>query len=354
MTDTDNPFKQFAGIDDAKDVQARQETTLEKLVNAASKLIPEFVEKSQVRTSYGRLYDFDVLLEHNYDEMYTILKEIELKDVSFTEDDLRQFIFSNANNDGAGMDIRASQWLGIFTGCLLQLLTERNKEKGKETVFYVNGNGNRFDYLFFGARKIHELFVESFCGDFICNHIASHGGEADLVCGLSLKGNYSLSSIGESKGVVKQVIGISLEGDYVFTDCSNHDGHVHQMIMLDIKGDYPLHGAAMNIGDINQVIGMGIQGAVVKMEKTGLRRDDGVNIGWDIFEDVSKSPVIRDRSSANYKWYNKDNSFTEKFMEEVIIEKTKELLGRDYRQIREKAKELYQLRTHNYFCYYYS
>lgn len=348
-------FNGLDGIDEERNVQARHETTIDKLLEVSSRIIPYFAQKTQV-TKFNPDYDLDYLLKGHYDELYIRLKEIELKDISFTEDDLRGFIFSNVNTDITGMDIRASQWLGIFTGCLLQLLNERNDKEGKRTSFYINGKGNKFDFLFLGAKKIHDVFVENFSGDYICSNIASHGGEADLVCGRNLKGSHLLSSIGYLDGIAKQVIGLKLEGDYAFSGCGQIRGHVHQLITVELKGNYYFSHAGAEKGHITQLVCVDINGKS-DLESIGNseREDYKGKIDWAIFDNIQPNPFsssdVFDSYKKHYNFDTPNSPFYKPLSNEIMVKRVRALLKSDYPQIMEKVKELYALKTQNDVLY---
>src|SRR3989338_4371559 len=353
----------LGNIDEARNVQARDTTTLDKLTAAASKLVPEFVGK---RTSTKlQVFNTSELVRDHYDELYKKLKEQELNDVYFTEEDLRTFILSNVNNN---LDINTSQCLGLFTGCLLHFLTERNAHAGEITRFYINGNGNRFDYLFLGAKYIHDLFVENFYGDNICKAIANNGGQAGLVCGLNLKGEGSLRGIGSYDDIVRQVLGITLKGDYVFNGCGQARGVIDQLICVGATGNASFSNLAGYQGHIKQIIGVDISGKALFTNVAGDNtrgnigdntRDNKRNnpqekgtVNSEIYDNIQLVPFGEDAQpfSRNRRvgLLRKNRRIWELANEIKIIELVKELPKSDYAQILRIAEQLYALRPIDY------
>lgn len=85
---------------------------------------------------------------------------------------------------------------GIFAGVLLDLLTEKERRAGRETVISIDGGGARFDMLFYGARNVGRLFLSNFNGDMICADIGGGTGRVELVSVAFCSGDGILSGAG--------------------------------------------------------------------------------------------------------------------------------------------------------------
>jgi len=246
-------FNNLEEIEEPRDAQAREETTLEKLLETGEILVRKYACEFKRFDDITNFDRYEV-----YDQMYTELKEQLLKDVHFTDDDIKSYVMAKANNDN---EWNESQALGAYTGALLQLFTERNRLQGKPTVFYINGNGIRFDYLFFYAREIERLIVENFIGDNICRSIGiSSNGFTNQVIGINITGNYVLASIGKLRGSIEQIIGVGIKGNGALSSIGSDKGMVNQVLGIDIDGCAALERVGTPGGRLNQVIGYGIKG----------------------------------------------------------------------------------------------
>ncbi|MFC1698251.1 hypothetical protein ACFL1H_08000, partial [Nanoarchaeota archaeon] len=109
--------------------------------------------------------DWEKYLTIIKDELNNKIKPI-LNKIDYNNDDLKSFIYSKCNLYKDEYPV-----LGYFTGILLETLTERNKDNH----FYINGHGQRFDYLFYFTKYVDKLIIENFQGDFIGNYIGFKG-----------------------------------------------------------------------------------------------------------------------------------------------------------------------------------
>lgn len=208
-------FDDLGEIDEPRTVQVREKTTLDKLLKIEQRLVTNYKPR---RGEHFKIYQ----------KLYPQIRE-ELNTFPFTEDDLRSLILTKANSNYC---LAESQMLGLYTGMLLHLLTERNQEQGKRTSFYINGNGNRFDYLFLYAQFVDEVIVDNFVGQCICHNIASDG-RANRIVGMNIEGQSPLLWCGEG-GVVSQIIGINIKGDNVF-DPPFSSTRIAQVVAVNIE-----------------------------------------------------------------------------------------------------------------------
>src|SRR3989338_8507831 len=253
----DGLFGDLDGIDDARDVQAREQTTLDKLIEVGNQMVAKYSQVINNHTIKDYL---------KYMAMYIELTQERLSEAQFNEEDLKNFIFYCVNHD---YESSKAQAYGMYSGCLLQLLTERNKEQGKSTQFYIDGKGNRFDYLFCYANHVDEVRIVNFSGDYICSFMGSFGGSANLIYGENLTGNFIFSNIGSYNSNINRIFGSHIKGNWAFSRIGTNGCNINEVIGESIEG----RGAFSAIGDhdyesenvcavtkINRLIGINIKG----------------------------------------------------------------------------------------------
>lgn len=122
-------------------------------------------------------------LERKYQAFKKIVQD-SLKEDIINTNDLKTFIEAvnpyNSNKD-------YSRNLGIFTGCMLDIICEKNREQGKITSFYMNGKDKEFNNLFFIVRNVDELILENFRGSGIAENIAFDCAKVGLFIANNLK-----------------------------------------------------------------------------------------------------------------------------------------------------------------------
>jgi hypothetical protein len=102
-------------------------------------------------------------------EYYTkVYNKIKSDAPVFSEKDLDDYVISQSNHDFGPNN---SLFQGIYTSCLLELLTRINQSEGKRTKVHINGKGNKFPFLFGIARTADEVIIEHFVGDSICRNM---------------------------------------------------------------------------------------------------------------------------------------------------------------------------------------
>jgi hypothetical protein len=210
-------FKDLKGIEKEREEKER-EHNLEKLI--------ETVEKTIIKYK-----GIDYIKETNcHNKIYA-----HLKDLQFDEADLKAYVqkqsFEECEDELVKKIIR-----GHITGCLLQLLTERNREKGKITRFYINGEGNKFDYLFYHASEVDDLIVDNFKGEEICSSVGARG-RARSVTVLNCEGGFNVASkIGSNEGSAELLILHNNKGHNQGM-LAGHNGKIGLLIATKNKGN---------------------------------------------------------------------------------------------------------------------
>jgi hypothetical protein len=237
-------FKDFKGIEKEREEKVNT-SNLDYLLEICDEVV---VEHKKVLLKQTEDKDLSQLCTSVYEQIK--------KTIDFSEQDLKDLIFTKANKD---FEIREAQAIGIYTGILLQILTERNKEEGKKTRFYINGKGNKFDYLFHSANIIGDLIVENFRGKFICAFLEKDdaGDSINVVAGIGLEGDWALSACG-SKNSEDIVIGKNIKGDSALegTGVGSRTG---MALAQDIEGDSVFFATAAR-GKTNFVFAENING----------------------------------------------------------------------------------------------
>lgn len=262
-----SPFDNLKGIQKEREVKDRKKTNLEYLLEA-EKVIVEKYSKGITKFDVGALSE----------KICPVLnKEVKknLEYINFNKEDIKDLIFAKVNND---YNVYETQVLGAYTGCLLNLLTERNQKDGKRTKLYINGHGNRFDYLFFRTTNIDELIINNFVGDWIGSH-AGETGKINFLCGLNidgdqtflyagndcktnfigginLKGNNILSTIGVSNSNINFVFGINIRGYRSLAEIKQ----AKLIVGANIFGDESLCWTGSSKGKVGMAVGINLEG----------------------------------------------------------------------------------------------
>lgn len=207
-------FDALEGIEPARNVRVRQKTSLEKLLILADAFLQEPID--EVTAYIGVEYFGEILIEYSSKKYEQLSKQ--LADVPIDEATLEEFVFSMLNSDHSEDKGLA---LGVFTGILAQIVTERNQAQGKRTRIYINGNGNKFDYLFYGANNVDEIFLQNLRGNDICSYIQN----ASRLVGVGLFGNSIFDECGdfrkEKTKRVKEVVVIGVNGNHNLNNLKN-------------------------------------------------------------------------------------------------------------------------------------
>jgi len=240
---TDGLFDDLRDIDEARGITIREQTTLEKLLEAETKLIHHETQgwRKNVLVEFGRF-------RGGYEFFYERLTQL-LGNIKFTEIDLKEFILAKANTDYQE-DYSAA--LGLFTGCLLEILTKRNTEEGKRTIVYINGQGNKFDYLFSHARAVDTLVVDNFRGDNICYNISnSLDKRAKTIAVLNISGDRTCAGV---NGHIWNLFIIDCYGDYIASRISerSENAGIRNCYIINANGNYIANKLAAE-GKINYV-----------------------------------------------------------------------------------------------------
>lgn len=237
-------FDKFKGIREEREIAETRKGKLEFLIDTENEIIKAGLQEACINHA----------VQHQF---YLKLKDDLLKKTDFSENDLKGYILARTNFFEP--ESRKALLAGIYSGCLLQLLTERNNQKGKKTQLYVNGCGSRFDYLFAYAHKIDDVIIENFTGNNICDKLASHKGKANSVILKNITGLNICSEIAHDHGKIKQVMLLDSTGPAVLSGLGEDGGRINQVVAVRINGERALIGMADH-ATVDQAIGVAITG----------------------------------------------------------------------------------------------
>ena len=247
-------FEDLKGIEKEREERKRKHN-LERLIEAGKKTIIKYkgIDYTKETNCHNKIYDY-------------------LKDLQFDEADLKAYIQTQSLRE---YEDEEKIILGHITGCLLQILTEKNREKGKRTRFYINGEGNKFDYLFYHASEADDLIVDNFRGEEICTSVGARGtvrsvtvlnceegfngaskigsneGSAELLILHNNKG-HNHGMLAGHNGKIRLLIATKNNGN-TLTSNVGATGYADIMLLSSNEGDQPGHMAASFNGNINKI-----------------------------------------------------------------------------------------------------
>jgi len=245
---TEPLFPKLLGIQKHREVVERPQTSLEKLLEIEVEITKRYAAEVQGKGIWD--------LKPYYEMLAKELQE-RTAQLPYTARDLEDLVHTKINS--SYNDSRQIA-LGLLTGALLDILTQRNRRKGKETVVKVNGNDGKFSYLFAYARNADSIDVENFEGNNICLYLGSFGGEVKKALAKNIKGNNTLAYAGSYKGSVGSIEARSIKGDLTLVNTGSNKGSVKAITAHDITGDWTLADAGRNKGSVKSITAHDITG----------------------------------------------------------------------------------------------
>ena len=359
----DGIFGDLKEIEGARDTQARPTTNLERLLELERRFVAEVASEVREREAKN---NFTL---HGSDALRIFGNKLcgqELSNIDFNERDLKTLVLTMVNSDYDSDESRKA--LGLYTGILLQSLTEKNVKQGKRTRVYINGYGNRFDYLFYACKHVDELVLENFTGDYICSSMGvsddnlEGAGFIGRLVGIHLNGIEALNVAGYSTQA-KQIIGIDIRGRNGFSSIGRASGKTNQIIGVDIAGTAVFTDIGVNYGCVNQIIGVDILSDTKERLRPylELERPEDANYNEVICSNVSPQHILkscrRENSGASKETYNsfidytpKENKLYWKLLRTagldrvgVTIALARSMKGKPYQEVLKIADQLYAL-----------
>ncbi|MFC1698267.1 hypothetical protein ACFL1H_08080, partial [Nanoarchaeota archaeon] len=177
-------------------------------------------------------------IEYYYNNIFHYVAP-KIKKINY--DDLTFFIHANLNIHDNNNYSKTSPYffLGAYSGCLLHILTQIHPQR-----YYINGLGQRFDYLFCGANYFDELIVDNFESQGLCKGVGLNG-EGNLLLTINNEAN-ACSNIAYN-GHIKDIAIINNEGSFLFDLCKkgksdfilglNSEGSIDWSVTYTVSGD---------------------------------------------------------------------------------------------------------------------
>ncbi len=227
-------FESLKGIQKGRNIQQRPESPLEKLLKI----------EQEVRQKYaGKVSDS---WKQDYDNIYIpMYQSLSLPD--YTEQDLQSLLLAKANNNYPDKEAKV---LGMYTGVLLHVLTERVEKEGKKAVFTFDLHGSQFNYLFYFAKRAGEVTVKNVKGNYACSFLASYDGTAEKVVLEGNEGKDAACWAGSTNGNVGTLVIQGNKGDAAAYRAGNDNGNVGTLVIHGNKGDWAAYSAGRNGGKV--------------------------------------------------------------------------------------------------------
>ena len=289
-------FDNLKGISKEREEHKRESGAIETLLKVRDAIMQEAkkpITNAEDKKVYNRIYNST---------------KSKLEGIEFDAADIKNLIFARPQEE-LNREIRP--YAGRFTGCLLQILTERNEAKEKRTRFHIDGRGKSFDYLFCGTRKIDELIVENFKGYGICQEICMDGGEANLVAGINIKGDNTFNRLGYNTGNVSIVLAKNITGHTTLYS-AGQKGKISSIITTGLRGRHILERAGDKNGEIGLIVGYNVQGV-----RALFGIEDYETIGLILKKYVNSDRKLRQAGQDLLKYYMKKGNLDEKIRDSL-------------------------------------
>ena len=279
-------------------VKGREKAVLEYLVEAEKVIREEYLDQLKGR---------DRQIIKTYFQIYEKLKTDLLRDVDFSDRDILTYIDYRVETEGQFKTEETNKLddiFGLYTGCLLSLLTERNEEAGLSTSIYFDGKGRTIPYLFYCAHKVDELIINNVLSlttddiDGMCSGIGGLRGYANFVMIVNSKGaNCHAGFNGGKVGVLSLINhfdepvvsdfgfagGVAREGGNadmlllsncvspdIIPDLAREGGSLGMVIATDIICD----SLAKNIGRYQSNVGLAVMDDIVNCNRFTIEYHD--------------------------------------------------------------------------------
>ncbi len=233
-------FNDLKGIQGPRDIKEREESVLEKLLKIEERVVQEYVGKVAV------------LYKENHDNIYLPLyTSLSSALPSYTEQDLQALIRAKANN---GYNDKEAQVLGIYTGVLLHVLTERCEQEKKPTVFTFDLNENEFHYLFYFAKRAGEVTVRRVKGNRTCSLMGSYGGQVEKLVIEQNKGDGAAWSAGNEGGKIGTLLINQNKGNCAAWRAGSDGGKIGTLLINENTGSHAAQWAGSDRGKIGTLL----------------------------------------------------------------------------------------------------
>ncbi len=216
-------LKDLIGIQGPRDIQVRDKSVLEKLLEVEDRVVKEYVRRV---SNYWK---------ENHNNVYLPLHASLSSELPpYTEQDLQALLLAKENN---GYNGNEAQVLGIYTGVLLHVLTERCEQEEKSTTFTFDLNENEFHYLFYFAKRAGEVTVRRVKGNYTCSAMGSYGGQVEKLVIEQNTGNNAAGWAGGDKGTIGTLLINHNTGNYAAGGAGSFRGTIGTLLINQNTGN---------------------------------------------------------------------------------------------------------------------
>ena len=303
-------FKDLKGIEKGREEKERDEGKKFKLLTKIkNQMIKKYIDP-KYWGGEGQLND------QIYPSMYAELESKILRDVELTKGDIINYVMQNLN-DKALADAWINYIHGMYTGCLLELLTRRNQKQNKRTQIYLNGMGKTFFGLFYNARQVDELILENFSGTYAGMNIASEeGSKANTLIALNMRCFNVFQQAGNNRGEIGLIIMKDIDGNstgkYIGTArIYPEKQNIELVIGMNLTGEWALKQA-----NADTIIAKNIKGLLALNNARGAR----LISAQDLYrEHIDDNAIIADFGSAEHSTLR--NAYSKKLLYDNVQDK---------------------------------
>ncbi|MBT5022818.1 hypothetical protein HOK51_08005 [Candidatus Woesearchaeota archaeon] len=288
---TNLSLKKLKGIK-PKCVKTKSESRLSKLVVDCRDFVGECNSKELIHTMEW--------IRTNLDR-HPKRKEL-FKKLNITQPDLENFIDIMSD---LMLDCEESNYTGIYSGFLLDYLSEQERKKGQPSKFLFNGTGRSFNYLFANSKKIDRLILNNFKGDNVLylagrdlenpanyiyvnnlvgnqNIVSSGSTFIDLLVGTNCSGEGFMRGAGNLMGRIGLLVADNIKGNLALASVGGRGGNCAFTIATNIEGESTLADFCGNLGDSNFLYMENIEGPDILRKDEIERTFPGLNKPLDL------------------------------------------------------------------------
>ncbi|MBT5022789.1 hypothetical protein HOK51_07855 [Candidatus Woesearchaeota archaeon] len=226
MSQTNLALKKLKGIK-PKGVKPKLQSRLEYLHDVRDEL---FEHLHSIRDNHPSGFNF---LRFTEIESVNNLFTDRMNNFNLDKSLLTDFVHANTGD----YDADYSSFLGSLSTELLDFWCKKQKSDNKDSIFYINGGGNKFEKLFCKANTVDALIIDNFTGNYI-------GHSAGM----------------KKNSVVEMLIGLNLRGDTIFSDLAIYSGQIGLVALLNSESNMSLNDIASNSGVVGVCIANNIKG----------------------------------------------------------------------------------------------
>ena len=214
-------FDNLKGIEPGRIIEPQKASALEILLETAKEKVKEY--EGKVSNTFQERHD------NIYHPIYSELQSLP----DFTEHDLQSFLLAQSGELPENQTVVR----GIYSGVLLHLLTERYEAQEKSTAFTFDLSGQRFDYLFYFAKRAGEVTVKNTVGNDTCSLMGAYNGKVEKLVIENNKGDGAACWAGSDGGNVETILIHENKGNMAASLAGCDGGNVATILIHENEGN---------------------------------------------------------------------------------------------------------------------